>query len=291
MREFDVSVAIVIPVGPDYGHLPEQLAALAGQEDPLEAGVEIVLSCNGSDQAEVERLAARVGWPANWRVRAIDSSERRGPSHARNAGWRSTAAELVVFCDADDLVGPTWLAGLADELESAELVSGVFDYKRLNPGGVGTWGEVGVTALPRKFRHLPFVPSGNLGAHRALLELLGGFDESFDRSEDVDFSWRAQYSGARVAMAPGALLSVRRRESGDALFKQAREDAHFDVPLLHRHREHGALWSVRDLLREAAGVAVALVQAPFGGGYRAKLSTRSGRFIGHILAAPRMLRG
>ncbi|WP_053351349.1 glycosyltransferase [Leucobacter musarum] len=285
----NASISVVVPVGPNFEHLEAQLRALAEQALPAPT-VELVLSCNGSDVQTVSSTAAKIMPAPTWRVRVIDSSERRGPSHARNAGWRAASGAVVLFCDADDVVAAGWLAGLAEQLRQADVVGGRFEYEQLNPGGVGTWGAIGTADLPVKFRHLPFVPSGNLGAAREALERLDGFDTDLDRSEDVDFSWRAAYAGLRVAPAPAALLHVRRRESVSTLFAQAREDAHFDVPLIARHRSHGAKWSLRDLAREAAGTLVALAQAPFGAGHRAKLATRSGRFLGHLAAAPRMLR-
>lgn len=279
-------VGIVIPVGPATGHLGEQLAAVRGQR--FDGLIDLVLSCNGSDPHWVGQLAGR-DWPDGWTVTVLDSSAVRGPSHARNDGWRSTTAPKVLFCDADDVIAADWTSAMAAQLERAQLVGGVIEYDSLNAPGLGTWGTVGTKDLPRKFSHLPFVPSGNLGALRTVLEDLNGFDESLDRSEDVDFSWRAQYVGSRIALASDAVLSCRRRDRLDALFAQAWDDASHDLPLLLAHAPRGARWRIRDLFREAAGVAVALIQAPFARGYRSELSTRSGRFLGHLILAPRML--
>lgn len=284
-----MNIAIVIPVGPNYAHLKEQLAAVSAQQLPAGVEPELILSCNGSDPERIARiLHLSADWDG-WSLRVIDSSERRGPGHARNAGWRAARSENVLFCDADDVVAPGWIVRLSEALADAEVVGGVFEYLALNPRGVGSWGEVGTSQLPVKFAHLPFVPSGNLGARRNALERLNGFDESLARSEDVDFSWRAIYAGFTIGLAPEALLHVRRRQTWGSLFTQAREDASFDVPLLARHRQHGARWSALAIAREGAGVFVALALSPFGKGQRAKLATRSGRFLGHLSGACRML--
>ena len=291
-----MKLSIVVPVGPEFSHLEAQLRALAGQDlhgvngADSAGGVELVLSCNGAAPAAVEQLARRKFCASDWQLTVIDSSAVRGPSHARNAGWHAASGALVLFCDADDVVDAGWVAGLVSALRTADVVGGRFEYERLNPDGVGAWGAIGTDALPTKFRHLPFVPSGNLGVHREVLVDLEGFDETLDRSEDVDFAWRAAYAGKSVQLAPNALLHVRRRATLTSLFAQAREDASFDVPLIARHRIHGAKWTIRDLLREGAGAVVALIQAPFGVGHRAKLATRSGRLLGHVVVAPRMLR-
>lgn len=281
-------VSVVVPLGPMLDHLDEQLEALFAQQ--WEGSVELVLSCNG---VSTQRLEQR-GLPAipeNWNVVLVDSSAVRGPSHARNVGWRAAAAaDLVLFCDADDVVAAGWIEAMVEGLLSAEVCGGALEFARLNPAGTGAWGRIAVDDLPRKFSHHRFVPSGNLGVRRAVLEELGGFDESLQRSEDVDFSWRAQDAGHRAGFVRDAVVSCRRRGSFAALWSQAREDAANDPALLRLHRASGAMWRGRDSMREAAGVAVAVLQAPFGAGHRAKLATRSGRFLGHLLVMPGAVR-
>ncbi|WP_025159521.1 glycosyltransferase family 2 protein [Leifsonia aquatica] len=268
-------MSVVIPLGPHLEHLSAQLEALATQD--FEAGFELVLSCNGIPVPHRSELQL----PAVLNARFVDSSSVAGPSHARNVGWRSATGDMILFCDADDVVSRGWVSSMISQLRTTDLAGGALDFARLNHDGLGSWGRIAVGGLPSKFSHHEFVPSGNLGVRRDVLERLGGFDEELRRSEDVDFSWRAIDAGYRVAFATAAIVHCRRRETFATLFAQAREDAANDPALLRRHAHTGARWKVADYLREATGVAMAAVQSPFG--FAPKLATRLGRFTGHLL--------
>lgn len=274
------TISVVVPVGPNIEHLPAQLDALSAQAG--QHRFELVLSCNAGPVPGLSDLRL----PRGVELRVIDSSAVAGPSHARNAGWRAASGELVLFCDADDVASPGWITAMIDGLGDADIVGGMLEFDRLNPPRLGSWGRIAVTGLPSKFSHRAFVPSGNLGVRREALDELGGFDEALPRSEDVDFSWRAIAAGRRLGFAPDAIIHCRRRETFAALFLQGRADAASDPELLKRHAHAGARWTVRDLVREAGGVAAAVVQLPFGSAL--KLATRLGRFTGH-LQRPTML--
>ncbi|WP_237463779.1 glycosyltransferase family 2 protein [Leucobacter aridicollis] len=283
------TVAIVVPIGPDFRFLSEQLDALATQEGLAGRPIELLLSCNGSDLETVRCLAGDVSWPSAWTIRAIDSSARRGRSPARNIGWAACDADLVLFCDADDVAAPGWAAGIVAALESgADVVGTTLEYARLNATGLNEWGQINVHRLPTKFHHLPFASSCSLGVRRDVLEQTGGFDEHLERSEDVDFSWRAAYLGYRAKFVPESVLHFRRRETPRELFLQGCEDARSDAALLARHRLNGASWGVSDLLREVAGVCLALPQALARRSLTGALATRAGRLWGHITDLSRL---
>lgn len=281
-------VTVVVPVGPRIDHLREQLGALARQT--RRPGFELILSVNGARSEDVERLVWEAQFPERVRVELIDSSDKRGPSHARNVGWRAAGGSLVLFCDADDVAHDDWVASMVSALGAAPIVGGRLDYESLNPRALADWGLVSAESLASKFGHLPFAGSCNLGARMEVLEETGGFDERLSASEDVDFCWRAQYLGYSIAMAPGAVVSYRRRSDVRSLFEQSRNDARNDPALLARHRAHGATWTAADLRREGAGVGVALIGAVASRRSRLQLATRGGRFSGHLRALRSMLR-
>ena len=65
------------------------------------------------------------------------------------------------------------------------------------------------------------VPSAGMLVRRELWEKLGGFDPAITLlREDIDFGWRVQLAGYRVAFAPGALIQRRFRPTIWSTVKQ-----------------------------------------------------------------------
>lgn len=222
-------VSVVIPVFDAVRDLPQQLDALAAQE--FAGRFEVVLADNGSTDGLREAVA---GWAPllPFPLRVVDASDVRGVSHARNVGCRAATAPLLAICDADDVVSPQWLARLVEALGSADVVGGALTSERLNPDHVRSWRPMYPPGrLPRKLRYLPYAQGANIGLRRDVFERLGGWDERFvGGGDDVEFSWRAQHSGFRLAAAPHALVYYRLRPSLRAMMRQtyayARSDAH-----------------------------------------------------------------
>ncbi len=128
--------------------------------------------------------------------------------------------------------------------------------------------------LPRKFRYLPYTPSCTLAVRRELLERTGGFDETMQCGEDIDFCWRTAREGAPIVFVPAAVIEYRLRASVRAAFRQAVRYAADDAALLRAHRSAGARWTVGDSAREWAAVAKAVPLAI--GGWRRGSPQRAG---------------
>jgi GT2 family glycosyltransferase len=272
--------SVVIPFGSGIAELNEQLAALYSQQ--FDEDWEIVVSCNAGIPSSAGILPA----PdiPNLILRCVDSSDRRGPSHARNVGWRNGTADAVLFCDADDVVDTNWVASMMRTLESYDFVRGRVEYARLNQNGISLYDPSENAPHPTKFHHLPFGASCALGFHKYVLEKLGGFDESLRSGEDVDLCWRAQYEGYTFGFASGALLHYRLRTKASTLFKQSILYGKGDVALFIKHRNRGAYRSFGDTCFELAAIGYFAVRAvSLRSGYRTKLALRLGYLVGHLI--------
>ena len=188
---------------PTLGRRPDALAraleCLRAQTAPGDRHEVIVVV----DAAGPEEL------PAVGAARQLRAS-RPGASAARNCGWRSARADLVLFLDDDVLADPglvtehlaahaldpalsTAVLGdvrWADELRRTPLMrwldGGIqFHYGELADGADAGWGRF---------------YTANVSVRRDLLEALEGFDEKrFPFGyEDLDFSLRAQQRGGLV---------------------------------------------------------------------------------------------
>lgn len=226
-----LDLTVVIPAFNAAGTLAEQLEALSQQT--FEGSWEVLVCDNGSTDdtsAVVAAFATRV--PG---LRRVDASQRRGPSHARNRGAHEAQGSLLLFCDADDIATPTWVAEMAAGLSRADAVAGSGEYARLNTH-YADHGEIvpplwGLPALPG----MPAASSQNLGVRAQVFADIDGFDEALSVGEDADLCWRLQLAGHELAAQPDAIMHVRDRQTLRAIWRQAYQWGAAEKQLTHRY--------------------------------------------------------
>jgi len=202
-------VSVVIPVRNGTATMGAQLEALACQR--AAPPFEIVVSDNGStDRLQEFLVASCAHWP-QLDIRRIDSSAKPGVSHARNEGFRQARADIVLICDSDDVVCPTWVRSMADALETYDGVGGSLDELTLNPPTSPTL-AFAKSSLPVALEFLPYPVGANCGVRRKVWLALNGFDEDYlFGAEEIDFFWRLQLAGYKLAFVPQAVVAYRHR--------------------------------------------------------------------------------
>jgi glycosyltransferase involved in cell wall biosynthesis len=200
-----VELSVIIPCLNAEGCIATQLEALAGQQ--WSKSWEVLVSDNGSTDNSMQIVAAfKHRLPG---LRIIDSSGRRQSSHARNVAARAAAGKVLAFCDADDEVGPGWVAGMGDALAQHDVVHGQLLYDKFSsPSEAEHLARLWEGGLHRK-QFLPHAGSGNLGIRRSVHEAIGGFDESLPRFADGDYCWRLQLAGYELHYEPKAIVQCR----------------------------------------------------------------------------------
>jgi glycosyltransferase involved in cell wall biosynthesis len=245
---------VVIPTRNRAARLKALLDSLAAQAAPE---FEVVVVDDGSTDATA-RVLAEPPMP----VRAV-RGPGRGPAAARNLGWRAARGRVVCFTDDDCRAAPGWVAALLDAVGGADAMIAV-GRTEPEPSDAGRQSAYTrsnlVTGLNRDFH------TCNIAYPRALLERLGGFDESFRHpaGEDTELAWRALESGAAPRFADGALVWHAVHDVGWAeLVKRARWRT--DVPRLVRrhpglrhHMHRGIFWKREHALLAAALIGIAL---------------------------------
>ena len=236
------SWAIVVPTLL-RSSLETLLRTLASTDVPVQAPV--ILVDDRPARSRRRSDSARVDVPSSLDVRWL-TSDGRGPAAARNAGWRSTLADWIVFLDDDVEVRPDWT-----RLLIADLVAAESDTRFASPV-VGVQGQIAVplpagrppTDWERSTAGLAEAKwaTADLAYRRRVLVELGGFDERFPRAyrEDADFALRAVTLGhiewgARTVdhpVRPAPWTVSVRRQAGNA-----------DDVLMRR--KHGASWKRR----------------------------------------------
>lgn len=270
-------ISVVVPVRNGMPWLDDQLSALSAQE--VTTGWEVLVADNGSEDNSrtcVEQWSER-----DPRIHLVDASARRGPSAARNIGVGSSRGRFLVFCDADDVVRPGWIASMRAALSDADLVAGVFDFGALD----GAPSAFPVPAATRQLGFLPFGLSANLAVLREVFEEVNGFDEALVAGEDVDLCWRLQLAGRRFAVATGAVVEKRGPTAGLPTFRGAWAYGRCGPRLYARYRSSG-------MRRDLGGAAKAwvwlvitlptLVRPPRRRQWVRTFAIRSGRLAGSL---------
>jgi glycosyltransferase involved in cell wall biosynthesis len=215
-------ISVVIPVLDAADTLSAQLEALSGQT--YRGKWELIIADNGSTdgtQGLARTWADRI--PG---LQVVDASDRKGQAHARNVGATAARGDFIAFCDADDVATPGWLEAMAEAARSSDVAAGTLEHESLNQPLVRLWRSTQPREeTPEDEAFLPWAESANLGVRASVFHVLGGFNEEYPISEDVEFSWRVQLASYQLGFAPDAVVRYRHR-SGLR-------------PLMHQHYLYG----------------------------------------------------
>ena len=202
-------VSVVIPVRNGTSTMGAQLEALACQQ--AAPSFEIVVSDNGSTDGLQQFIVTSSAHWSQLDIRCVDSSAKLGVSHARNEGLNHARADIVLICDSDDVVCPTWVCSMAEALETYDGVGGSLDELTLNPPSSPML-AFAKSSLPVALEFLPYPVGANCGVRRKVWQALNGFDEGYVHGgEEVDFFWRLQLAGYKLGFVPQAVVAYRHR--------------------------------------------------------------------------------
>ena len=208
---------MVIPVYNAAATLAEQLEALSAQQ--FDEDWEVVIADNGSTDGTADLI--RGYRPRFKALTLVDSGPRRGHSAPRNAGAKAARGDLLVYCDADDVVAPGWLQAMADAARNYDLIGGWLDAGPLNSDVTRSWHRPWPRDRLRSWL-LPYAVSANLGIWADVLRELGGWSTDYEAGgEDTELSWRAQLAGYRLGFAPDAVVYYRYRAGLPQMARQS----------------------------------------------------------------------
>lgn len=218
MTPNDVDVTVIVPAYNAAATIAEQLEALRQQQTSL--SFEVIVADNGSTDATERIVTEFMGeWPA---LRIIDASSRRGSAHARNEGAKTARGETLAFCDADDVVEPAWLQCLVEPLTPTRIVFGSLRVDVINESHVASWrGTPHAATISSENSTRSFAPSSNMAIRRSTYLALGGMDEDYPKSHDVEFSFRARAAGVQLHAVPDAVVHYRYRSTLRSVFRQS----------------------------------------------------------------------
>jgi glycosyltransferase involved in cell wall biosynthesis len=218
-------VSVVIPTRDRRDLLLRTLRGVLRQRD---VSLEVVIVDDTSEDGTSEAVAAL----GDERVRVLGGHTPVGVSAARNRGIGQARGEWVAFLDDDDLWSPDKLAlqlgalsrsGATAAFGAAALVDGrleVLDVHRV---------EAGERVVDRILSRST-IPAGasNVVASRALVEEIGGFDETLGALADWEMWIRLALHGS-FASVPEVVVAYVHHESNMSIGRWSRYLAEFDA--------------------------------------------------------------
>jgi glycosyltransferase involved in cell wall biosynthesis len=221
------AVSVIVPCHNGGRFLDQLLSSLQAQTFH---DFEVIIVDDGS--TEPETIATLAKLPPE--IRLVRQANAGLPA-ARNAGFRSARADLVLPLDCDDVLEPTYLAETVGALHSAPADVGfVFTHMRL----CGVLEGVYKTRFDRFdqlfINRLPYCMLFRKSAWAAV----GGYDESMgDGSEDWEFNIRlaqANFSGIEITRP---LFVYAIRPEGMLLSKTARLQGTMSRSIRSKHEQ------------------------------------------------------
>jgi alpha-1,6-rhamnosyltransferase len=185
-------VSVIVAAYQAEAFLEESLASILAQDY---APFEVVVCDDGSTDRTPEILAAH---PELRTIRQANA----GAAAARNAAVAASSGELLAIFDADDLWPANRLSLQAGYLlEHPEVGCVLGRQEWINPppwlSRDAVYGDLdGIPILSAMFR-------------RSVFDALGGFDESFSHSEDMDLLFRLRENGIPIEILPDIVLHPR----------------------------------------------------------------------------------
>ena len=198
---------------------------------------EIIVVDDGSTDGTCEHLQATYGA----KIRVL-TQKNAGVSAARNAGMRASTGSLIALLDSDDEWEPTKLvkqvAFLRDHSDFGMILT---DVRRVDGAGqtidifrrrevIRQDGDVFADVLVN-----PSLVPASAVFRRAVFEQTGGFDESLNTAEDIDFHLRVA-ADFKIGVLEESLTIAAR--SGDGLSSVGSSDSDYVRVVERVIREH-----------------------------------------------------
>jgi glycosyltransferase involved in cell wall biosynthesis len=208
-----MKISVIIPCLNGASTLAEQLDALTRQKSKP---WEVLVVDNGStdnSKAIAIRYQNRL---LNFRI--VDATARRGSAYARNEGAKTATGDVLLWCDADNVVDSGWIKAMQNAFTHYDFVSSRLDYKLLNSPNAQGVQENGLMNFKPPW--LDHAASCGIGIKRSIHESIGGFDENMMLGDDTEYCVRVQLAGVKLHFIQEAVIDYRYRTNLKSAIRQ-----------------------------------------------------------------------
>ncbi|MHB8520740.1 MAG: glycosyltransferase family 2 protein [Limisphaerales bacterium] len=247
MSENLTRAGVIIPAYNHANYVASAVHSALAQGNRL---MEVVVVDDGSTDASAEVVRQ-----IDDRKLRLITQANRGPSAARNAGWRASRADWIQFLDADDVLAPRAIDVL--------LAAAEHDRGRIPFGMQASYPEL-MSGAPTQISCLA-ARSGNLVKEisrwylgsifaalipHQVLEEIGGFDEDVRYGEDYDFAIRLASKNEFVSVPHITYHSRMHGSNRHRSFGEAAQAQYLEIIKRNFGQEPGlaARWRYRQIM-------------------------------------------
>jgi glycosyltransferase involved in cell wall biosynthesis len=227
-----VKISVVVPTRQRKALLQRCLYALLEQRLPS-TDYEIIIVSDGPDNGTrfvAEKYSGRLPL-----VRYTSLPTQRGPSAARNHGWKLAQGELIAFTDDDCIPERNWLSMINLKWRACTMAEIAFTGKVIVPHvNPPTDYERNIAQLETA----EFI-TANCAITRRALEKCGGFDETFTMAwrEDSDLAFNLIKCGIPIVHIQQAVVKHPVRPARWGVSLQEQKKGMFNALLYKKHPE------------------------------------------------------
>lgn len=238
-----LKVSVIIPCYNEEKTIRSVLESLGKQTYPLDK-MEVVVADGLSEDGTRDEITTFQKEHPDFELYVVDNPKRTIPA-ALNTALAAARGEIIVRLDAHSIPNPEYVARSVAGLERGrgQNVGGVWE---INPGAE-TWIAKSIAAAAAhplgvgdaKYRYasqpaeVDTVPFGAF--RKALVEEIGGFDETLLSNEDYEFNTRIRNAGGKVWLDPGIRAKYYARPTLGTLAQQYWRYGYWKVRMLRRY--------------------------------------------------------
>lgn len=200
-----IKISIIIPTLNEDRFLPSCIKSITNQSLPRDMYEIIVADSHSSDRTpEIAKKHAD----------CLLDIPREGAGAARNAGAEIAKAQILLFLDADTMIGKNFMQELLKNLDDKLIVGGTCD---IYPSDGTPFGNAFFKLINMIYRLVYFIGKPHAQTkccfyRRDVFRSLGGFNENLIITEDQEMAWRAGKIGKMIYLTTTAAYSSTRRE-------------------------------------------------------------------------------
>ncbi|MGD9677342.1 MAG: glycosyltransferase family 2 protein [Vulcanibacillus sp.] len=222
-------VSVIIPTYKRADTLPRAIKSVLNQKY---SNIEIVVVDDNSPDSVDRRLTEKAmeQFLEYSKVNYIKHEKNKNGSAARNTGFRNSNGDFIMFLDDDDEFINDKITSQVAKLESIDNSWGACytNYVRKKDGKIVVYGaekKEGTLFKEELMRNLFIHAGSNLMVRRSVVQEVNGFDESFQRNQDVEFLTRVlmKYKLAYVD-GVGLIVHVHENKIGKEKFEEITVD-------------------------------------------------------------------